>query len=78
MPVNLLVDGAHPMWAKVSPSKDMLPDETLCPTTGHTLWAKGAHQAAIAAGVYHQLLALGDRSCVPMPTIMLRVHRNVA
>ena len=78
MPGNLLVDCVRPMWAAVGPSEDMLPNERLCPTTGCTLWAKGAHQLAKVAGVYHQLLALGDGSCVPVPTIVLRVCRNVA
>jgi hypothetical protein len=34
---NLLVNDVHPMWAAVGPSKDMLPDDGLRPTTGHTL-----------------------------------------
>jgi len=57
MPDNLLVDGVRPVWVAVGPSEDMLPDNGLCPTTGHTLWAKRADQQAIAAGTYHQLLA---------------------
>ena len=76
MPGNLLVDGVHPVWVAVGQSKDMLPDDGLCPTKGHTLWAKGADQQAIVAGAYHQLLALEDGSCVPMPTIVLRVYHN--
>ena len=34
---NLLVDDVHPVWAAVGPSEDMLPDDGLCPTMGHTL-----------------------------------------
>ena len=71
MPGNLLIDGVRPVWVAVGPSKDMLPDDGLCPTTGRTLWAKGVDQQAIAAGAYHQLLALRDGSCVPVPTIIL-------
>ena len=71
MPGNLLVDGVRPVWVVVSPSEDMLPDDGLCPTMGRTLWAKGVDQQAIAAGAYHQLLALGDGSCLPMLMIIL-------
>ena len=78
MPDNLHVDGVRPMWAAVGPSEDMIPDDGLCPTTWRTLWAKGADQQAIAVGAYHQLLALGDGSCVPMRTTILRVYRNAA
>jgi hypothetical protein len=78
MPDNLLVDGVHPMWAAVGPSEDMLLVDGLCPTTRRTLWAKGADQQAIATSTYHQLLALRDRSCVPMLMIVLRVRRNAA
>ena len=34
---NLLIDGVRPVWVAVGPSKDMLPDDGLCPTTGRTL-----------------------------------------
>ena len=74
---NLLVEGVRPLWAEVGPSEDMLPNKRLYPTIGHTLWAKGAHQLAIAAGAYHQLLALRDASCVPVPMIVLQVRRYV-
>jgi hypothetical protein len=75
---NLLVDSVRPVWAEVGPSKDMLPDERLCPTMGHTLWAKGAHQPAIVAHMCHQLLTLGDASYVHVLTIILQVRHNVA
>ena len=75
---NLLVDGIHSVWSVVGLSKDMLSDDEPCPTIGRTLWAKGADQQAIAVGAYHQLLALGDGSCVPMRTTILRVYRNAA
>ena len=68
---NLLVDGVRPVWVVVSPSEDMLPDDGLCPTMGRTLWAKGVDQQAIAASTYHQFLALGDGSCVPVSAIVL-------
>ena len=73
---NLLVDGVRPMWAAVGPSEDMLLDDGLCATMRRTLWVKGAYQQAIAAGASHQLLPLRDGSCVPVPMIVLRSHRN--
>ena len=78
MPGSLLVDEVRPMWAAVGPSEDMLADDGLCPTTGRTLWAKGANQQAIVAGTYHQLLALEDGSGLTVLTIVLRVRRNAA
>ena len=78
MPGNFLIDGVHPVWAVVGPSEDMIPDDGLCLIKGRTLWAKGVDQQAIAASTYHQFLALGDGSCVPMRTTILRVYRNAA
>ena len=71
---NLPIDGVHLVWAAVGPSEDMLPDDRLM---GRTLWAKGTTQQAIASSAYHQLLVLGDGSCLPVSTIVLRVHHNV-
>jgi hypothetical protein len=44
MPGNLLVDVVHPVWAAVSPSEDMLPNDEQCPTMRCTLWAKRTEQ----------------------------------
>ena len=53
MPGNILVNGVRPVWVAVGPSEDMLPDDGLCPTMRHTLWANGVDQQVIAAGMYH-------------------------
>jgi hypothetical protein len=74
---NLLINGVRLVWATVGPNEDMLPVDGLYPTMGHTLWAKGTDQQDIATSMHHQLLALGDKSCIPVPTIIFRVHRNV-
>ena len=68
---NVLVDNVRPVWAAVGPSEDMIPDDGLCLIKGRTLWAKGVDQQAIAASTYHQFLALGDGSCVPVSAIVL-------
>jgi hypothetical protein len=70
MPGNLLINGVRPVWETVGPNEDMLPDDRLYPTMGHTLWAKGTDQQSIATGMHHQLLALEDESCVPVPMII--------
>jgi hypothetical protein len=75
---SLLFDVVYPYLGLVGPRQDMLPGEALLPTTGPTIVAHGAHQVAIVAGMQHQFSALGDRSCIPVRTILLGVCQKVA